>query len=744
MNITVHGGVVNANGGASAAGIGAGAYGSGGYVTVDGGTVNAIAGSSASGIKTGSFYVSGGIVTANAIDKVPAVTVDDITVAQGAHIGKSDDGTAWSQVVNDTALLTNLDGQYAKIDARILFDNAFGNTDCKFEDYTKGTSYEIGSGSYHFAGWFNGGNQLTAAANAVCGTTYTAKWKTASGKTVITTPLDFTAGNDASVYANETDGVQWDAESQTLTLNGAFMDITGDATDAIVLGDGAKLVIQADSSVTIRNTGAEPEPAAAIRSAGSLEIGGAHKLNVNADSENGTANAVAVNGELTYDETALTVTAKHTALLVQKNVVIDGGKLKISSKSAGIWAKGDVEINDGTVQATATGNAGEDNGINSQTGDIIIRGGKVTAVGTGYGIRAEAGDILIQDGAAELPPQPVELLLTSTSSTGSGNPVVIAKGDTAAYFVGTGKNLIAKDFTVKANQSKNNDGSAIEAVQDDDGKVNGAEEAKYIKLYKNICSYSAQVRADEEPQLLIVNDRETQEFVISGSSKTGFRLAQNDRYLALDHGEVKTQADPFTWKYDGGLYTEVKATSRVRVLFWSFTTTKVTKNYLTYDGSAFGISGTKVNALVSVTAEEHDYNWLDNQDGTHTGTCRHCGDEITEEHDFVESRCEKCGALDATVCRVTGVKVTEKAVTSRSGFLFRAKKTAGYRYTLKPETQNIGVKKVQYSLNGKKWVTGTVFTADTQLNEFYIKVTDTSGNVTNWVYRDRTVSAVNR
>jgi len=158
------------------------------------------------------------------------------------------------------------------------------------------------------------------------------------------------------------------------------------------------------------------------------------------------------------------------------------------------------------------------------------------------------------------------------------------------------------------------------------------------------------------------------------------------------------------------------------------------------------VSSGCVKAQLQKTAS-HDWLYTDNKDGTtHTVYCSRCNKVKSEaaDHDYtydtVNRKCI-CGAADPDYSRVTGVKVNPKKVSAYSGFLFRARKVTKVQYTISPETQNVSVKKVQYSVNGEKWKAGTVFTSDTQLNKFYIKVTDSNGRVTSWVYRDGSVSA---
>ena len=48
--------------------------------------------------------------------------------------------------------------------------------------------------------------------------------------------------------------------------------------------------------------------------------------------------------------------------------------------------------------------------------------------------------------------------------------------------------------------------------------------------------------------------------------------------------------------------------------------------------------------------------------------------------------------------------------------------------------EGVEIKKVEYSMDQKNYQTGTSFTSDTEIQKFYIRVTDANENVTNWIY----------
>ena len=198
------------------------------------------------------------------------------------------------------------------------FTDGLGKTDCTFDTYTKDAKNEKG---YTFAGWFgDDGKELTSAADATAGTTYTARW-TKNGKTVRTTALDFY--NDASnewktgctqngtLWTNDAEGWSWDTASQTLTLNGVTIDA------------------QLDENTY-----------------GAIEVFGNAKI----ITANGTENFVCSRSE----------DGENAAIFVQGDLTISGnGKLTAVGEVAGIEAEnGDIHIN-APLSASAIGSAPE-------------------------------------------------------------------------------------------------------------------------------------------------------------------------------------------------------------------------------------------------------------------------------------------------------------------------------------------------------------------------------------------------
>ena len=149
------------------------------------------------------------------------------------------------------------------------FNDGFGNANITSGSYTVGHEYDVGSGTYEFAGWYASadysGSAVTEFTN---GTTYYAKW-TKNGKTVRTTSLDLTRiGEDntfgatltGGVYTNDAEGWSWNTATNTLTLSGCnfnivdttgtdgFMAIKLPAESTINLASGTENIVVSSSS----------------------------------------------------------------------------------------------------------------------------------------------------------------------------------------------------------------------------------------------------------------------------------------------------------------------------------------------------------------------------------------------------------------------------------------------------------------------------------------------------------------
>jgi len=260
------------------------------------------------------------------------------------------------------------------------------------------------------------------------------------------------------------------------------------------------------------------------------------------------------------------------------------------------------------------------------------------------------------------------------------------------------------------------------------------------------CKYEACFAAGTNVTLLL-GGKEAGKYTIAKVSN-GYTIQDGTEYIALsaDGKSIVRQAGSYTWKYDGGLYGEMKTTTTTKVLFWSRKSTKTTKVYLAMGTEDLTVSSKSAAAKLQVTGS-HEWAYKDNNDGsTHKVYCSHCGKvkAEAEQHDYsydeTNHKCI-CGHVDPDFSGVKTVTVKETSKTSKTsgshrfGRSSRTKTT--YTYTISTTQVNVKVKTIAYSLleGGKmQQIKNKQFTSDSKLSGFYIDVTDSNGVVTHWYY----------
>ncbi|GEM_PF-2249999 len=270
--------------------------------------------------------------------------------------------------------------------------------------------------------------------------------------------------------------------------------------------------------------------------------------------------------------------------------------------------------------------------------------------------------------------------------------------------------------------------------------------AKTLQLDVAPCAFCAEIVASEDAQMLLIDEKEAGEYIISGCKAVGFVLKTVDgKYVAFKNAELNTEGEnAYLWKYDGGLYAEVKTVTRAGMLFWSRTVTQITKYYLGIENGELVLSNVKTTAEVRDYGE-HSVEYRQVDADHHQVICTKCGTTLTtDEHhyDLPDHKCV-CGKINPAYCCVTTVNVTEKNVVSYSGFWIWMRKTTKTQYTIVPVAQNVRVSKVQYSTDGQNWTTGRTFTTDLKVSPLYIRVTDSNDCVTVWKYENKTVEKYN-
>ena len=206
----------------------------------------------------------------------------------------------------------------ASTPAAPTFTDGFGKTIENADTYKKGTT--TNDKGYTFAGWFDGdGKELTSAADATVGTTYTAKW-TKNGKTVRTKALDLTKiGEDNTfgatltdgVYTNADEGWSWNPTTKTLTLSGATMDIQLDSKSYIGIHLPADGILTTAANMENKVSVNAERSGAAITGAGNITVEGQGTLSVI-----GVTGGICTDGDITINAPiSVSITGEETAAI---------------------------------------------------------------------------------------------------------------------------------------------------------------------------------------------------------------------------------------------------------------------------------------------------------------------------------------------------------------------------------------------------------------------------------------------
>ena len=263
-----------------------------------------------------------------------------------------------------------------------------------------------------------------------------------------------------------------------------------------------------------------------------------------------------------------------------------------------------------------------------------------------------------------------------------------------------------------------------------------------------ICEYDETVKLSAGTFGMKLNCKDMGEFTFE-QFDGGWSIYNGSKYLAMKDGKLALSDDPFAWTYKNGAFSaSVKTTQKSSGYWFGFiyipgrgSKTVTTTYYLSTVTENAKLSTCCVCAELykTVTANEHDFGcWIDCKDGNHKHICKNCGEVETEEHSYDKDthKCV-CGAYDPSVADVKiSVDVKEKTTKQFSGFLFWGtwKNVTTYTATIKTEATGVKVTKVQYQLNGGKWMTGTSVSSDKPIETLKVKAWDSNGNVHEYLY----------
>ena len=245
-----------------------------------------------------------------------------------------------------------------------------------------------------------------------------------------------------------------------------------------------------------------------------------------------------------------------------KLTISGSGTLNVNGDSSAIYAGGDIEISDATVNATGAGDYSSSDGINTNGGDIIINSGTVTVDSQMYGLDAN-NYVYINGGTVSVNSRQYGV------DTGSGDSLTIRGGTVT---IEAGKLLMRNTsdkvvidpqggakITVKAGDSKNNvkeiEGSPFGSQEDIRDHINDDED-KYFHSETSGETLPEIAKVTVDPAAAEVEVGETRRFTaevkgtgyynksviwtVSGSSNAGTFISSNGVLTVAADEKAKT------------------------------------------------------------------------------------------------------------------------------------------------------------------------------------------------------------
>lgn len=304
--------------------------------------------------------------------------------------------------------------------------------------------------------------------------------------------------------------------------------------------------------------------------------------------------------------------------------------------------------------------------------------------------------------------------------------------------------------------------------------MTGADYEIYVTFrpITGVCHIMQDVSLSAGKHNLYVNGTDMGSFSFAKSG-AGWTIADgNNNYLSISGSSLnRSRNNPFVWTYRNGCFS---ASVRTTVLFiFSRTTTY----YLVagYDGLDISTSSANANTkfadvvgeTVHVVSEpvirnEHPADCKNEGYYDEVFICDNCGRELAcTQHitDVVDvhtageaqveiidgerrlvTRCTVCDEIlfDEDAPENAGeitAKVNVQMTQTRLRFFFR---TTSYHVDIETECtlSDVRIVRVQYSTNGRTWITGNAYTTSTKPGTVYVRVTDSTGKITSFVYKN--------
>ena len=294
-------------------------------------------------------------------------------------------------------------------------------------------------------------------------------------------------------------------------------------------------------------------------------------------------------------------------------------------------------------------------------------------------------------------------------------------------------------------------GKNITEQSEVDAMAKAIEDAIAALQYKEkpkICKGGKQVKISNGAHEMRIHGKSYGTFTFAWvNDKAGWSIQNADgKYMSFDNGKLVLRDTAYVWKYDAKFYTTTEEKTSFGWGWWGRPSTKVTNWYLVGDGTDLSISKSDTNADVklydAMESTEHSFGkWTPAEDGKHTRTCTICGATETGDCTYENGACMVCGALDPDNASVSvSATVTKRTSGGGGWWWWNRPTTTTWEARITATGTGVDIDKVEYSDDGKHYLTGTSFTSDTEITKFYIRVTDSKGNVTNWLYENGKVT----
>ena len=295
-------------------------------------------------------------------------------------------------------------------------------------------------------------------------------------------------------------------------------------------------------------------------------------------------------------------------------------------------------------------------------------------------------------------------------------------------------------------------GKNITEQSEVDAMAKAIEDAIAALQYKEkpkICKGGKEVKISNGAHEMRIHGKSYGTFTFAWvNDKAGWSIQNADgKYLSFDNGKLVLRDTAYVWKYDAKFYTTTEEKTSSGWGWWGRPSTKVTNWYLVGDGTDLSISKSDTNADVklydAMESTEHSFGkWTPAEDGKHTRTCTICGATETGDCTYENGACTVCGALDPDNASVSVSATVTKRTSGGGGWWWwwNRPTTTTWEARITATGTGVDIDKVEYSDDGKHYLTGTSFTSDTEITKFYIRVTDSKGNVTNWLYENGKVT----